>query len=186
MRLTTLTLLAWIIATTTAWAQEDPYLWLEGVDDEKALDWVRAENQSTAERLKSSPLFEELYSEAKAALNSTSRLPSVYQEGAWLYNFWKDETNPRGIFRRTTLAEFAKDKPAWEVVIDIDALTEKEGKQWVFKGMDCLPDKPQHCLLHLSPGGGDASVTREFNSIDKTFVEGGFFIPVSKGGSNWG
>lgn len=185
MRLTILILIAGIVATTTARAEEDPYLWLEGVDDEKALDWVRAENQSTAERLKSSPLFEELYSEAKAALNSTSRLPNVYQEGDWLYNFWKDETNPRGVFRRTTLAEFTKDKPEWEVVIDIDALSEQEGEQWVFKSMDCLPKHPQHCLVHLSPGGGDASVTREFNSIDKTFVNGGFFIPVSKGGSNW-
>jgi len=181
----TLILLAGMAATTFTWAAEDPYLWLEGVDDDRALDWVRAENKSTAERLKSNPLFEELYSEAKSILNASSRIPDVYQQGDWLYNFWKDETNPRGIFRRTTLAGFANDKPEWEVVIDIDALNVKENQQWVFKGMSCLPKHPENCLVRLSPGGGDAVVTREFNSVDKTFVQGGFFLPVSKGTTSW-
>ena len=120
MQLKTVVLLTSLATVSFAWATEDPYLWLEGVDDEKALDWVRAENASTAERLKSSPLFDELYSEAKAILNSESRLPDVYQEGDWLYNFWRDQKNPRGVFRRTTLEGLASDKPDWEVVIDID------------------------------------------------------------------
>ena len=185
MRLSTLILLAGIVAASLSWAEDDPYLWLEGVDDERALDWVRAENKSTADRLKSSPLFEGLYSQARAALNATSRLPSVYQDGDWLYNFWKDENNPRGIFRRTTLVEFASDKPEWEVVIDIDALNVREEKQWVFKGMHCLPKDPEHCLVRLSPGGGDAVITREFNSASKTFVKDGFHLPLSKGGADW-
>ena len=107
----TLILLTGIAASTFTWAEEDPYLWLERVDDEKALDWVRSENKSTAERLKSNPLFDQLYTETKAILNSSSRLPDVYQQGDWLYNFWKDKNNPRGIFRRTTLAKFANDNP---------------------------------------------------------------------------
>jgi len=116
----TLILLVTFAATPLTWAENDPYLWLEGVDDEKALDWVRAQNASSAERLKSSPLFEELYAEARTTLNSSSRIPDVYQEEGWLYNFWRDEKNPRGIFRRTTLEEFAKDQPEWEVVFNID------------------------------------------------------------------
>jgi len=166
-------------------AEEDPYLWLEGVDDAKALDWVRAENQSTADRLKSNPLFDELYAEAKATLNASSRLPNVYQEEGWLYNFWRDETNPRGVFRRTTLAGFAADEPEWEVVIDIDALSRKEDKQWVFKGMSCLQEHPEYCLVRLSPGGGDAVVTREFNSKTRTFTEDGFYLPLAKGSASW-
>jgi prolyl oligopeptidase len=181
----TLILAATFAATPLTWAENDPYLWLEGVDDEKALDWVRAENASSAERLKSSPLFEELYAQAKTTLNSSSRIPSVYQEEGWLYNFWRDEKNPRGIFRRTNLAEFAKDEPDWEVVFNIDELSKKENQQWVFKGMSCLPKHPEHCLVRLSPGGGDAVVTREFNSVDKTFIEDGFSLPVSKGSVGW-
>jgi prolyl oligopeptidase len=185
MQLKTVILLTGLATASLAWATEDPYLWLEGIDDEKALDWVRAENASTAERLKSSPLFDELYSEAKTILNSKSRLPDVYQEGDWLYNFWRDQKNPRGVFRRTTLDGLASDKPDWEVVIDIDALNKKENKQWVFKGMSCLLKQPEHCLVRLSPGGGDAVVSREFNSVSKRFVKDGFYLPVAKGSASW-
>ena len=181
----TITLLASLAVSSVALAETDPYLWLENVDAERSLDWVRAENKSTAERLKSGPLFEELYTDAKAILNSSSRLPNVSQRGDWLYNFWRDENNPRGVYRRTTLAKFGGDNPEWEIVIDIDALGKKEEQQWVFKGMNCLPEHPENCLVRLSPGGGDAVVTREFNSVSKTFVEGGFFLPVSKGSTSW-
>ncbi|MDH4020762.1 MAG: prolyl oligopeptidase family serine peptidase [Xanthomonadales bacterium] len=185
MHLKTLMLLVSLTIVSMAQAENDPNLWLEGVDDEKALDWVRTENASTAERLKSSPLFDELFTEAKTILNSSSRLPDIHQEGDWLYNFWRDEKNPRGVFRRTTLAQFATEKPDWEVVINIDALSLEENKQWVFKGMTCLPEHPEHCLVRLSPGGGDAVVSREFNSISKTFVKDGFFLPLAKGGASW-
>ncbi len=185
MQLKSLVLLAGLAATPMIWAEEDPYLWLEQVDDEKALDWVRAENASTAERLKSGPLFDELYADARAILNSSSRLPNIYQQEDWLYNYWRDEKNPRGIFRRTSLTEFTSDEPEWEVVIDIDALNKKEDKQWVFKGMRCLSEHPEHCIVQLSPGGGDAVVSREFNSVTKTFVEKGFFVPLAKGYVSW-
>jgi len=185
MQLKLLVLLAGLAAAPMLWAEEDPYLWLEQVDNEKALDWVRSENKSTAERLKSGPLFDELYADARAVLNSSSRLPNVYQEENWLYNYWRDEQNPRGIFRRTRLAEFAKENPDWEVVIEIDALNKKEDKQWVFKGMRCLSDHPEHCMVQLSPGGGDAVVSREFNSVTKSFVKDGFFLPLAKGYVSW-
>jgi prolyl oligopeptidase len=185
MQLKTLVLFAGLAGVSLASAENDPYLWLEGVDDEKALDWVRAENAATASRLKSNPLFEELYAEAKAVLNSSSRLPDVYQEGEWLYNFWRDDKNPRGVFRRTDLTGFASDEPEWEVVIDIDALSAAEDQQWVFRGMNCLPEHPEHCLVRLSPGGGDAVVSREFNSTSKTFSKDGFFLPLAKGGASW-
>ncbi|MCW8927021.1 MAG: S9 family peptidase, partial [Xanthomonadales bacterium] len=185
MHFKTLVLLLATVAMSSSWAGDDPYLWLEDINGEKALAWVEAQNKSTAERLESKPIFAQLLAQARAALNSTSRLPEVYQEEGWLYNFWKDENHPRGIFRRATLDEFAGDEPAWETVLDIDALNTAEDKQWVFKGMDCLPKRPEHCLVHLSPGGGDANVIREFNSVDKTFVEDGFYLPRSKGNATW-
>ena len=144
MQFRTLMLLAGLISISPlwandVWADDDPYLWLEGVDDEKALDWVRAENAATAKRLKANPLVEELYTEAKAVLNSASRLPDVHQEGDCLYNLWRDEKNPRGEFRRTSLPRFATDNPEREVVIDIDALSAKEDKHLVINGLSFLP-----------------------------------------------
>ena len=185
MHLNTLAGLAAAATLATAWAGDDPYLWLEDIDGEKSMEWVRQENAATAASLKSRPIFGELYAQAKAALNANSRLPEVYQEEGWLYNTWKDEEHPRGVFRRTTREEFAKAKPEWEVVIDVDALNAAENKQWTFKGMDCLPDDPAHCMVYLSPGGGDAVVIREFDSVTMSFVADGFFLPLSKGGVDW-
>ena len=173
------------LVVMNASAEEDTFLWLEGVDDPKALEWVVAQNEATAQRLKANPLFEELYAQARETLNAASRLPQISQQGDWLYNTWRDSENPRGVYRRTTLESFASDAPEWETVIDVDALSEAEGQQWVFRGMNCLPKQPEHCFVRLSPGGGDAAVTREFNSVTKTFIEEGFSLPEAKGSLGW-
>ncbi len=163
----------------------DPFLWLEEIDGEEALEWVHAQNARTAEHLKTFPEFESLYADALAALNSTSRIPHVEQRGAYLYNFWRDEKNPRGLYRRTTLDEFRKDEPEWEVVLDIDAMSEADGEKWVFKRVDCLPDEYRQCLVFLSPGGGDATTVREYDMDALEFVEGGFELAVSKNSVAW-
>ena len=184
-RYLSLFLVSVLSAAHIAFADEDPFLWLEEVDADRSLDWVRAQNEATAQRLKSDPLFDELYAQARTVLNSDQRLPQVWQQGDWLYNFWRGPENPRGLLRRTTLEAFAGQSPAWETVLDIDAMSERDGKQWVYKGMNCLPKQPEHCLVSLSPGGGDATVTREFNSVTRQFVEGGFELPLAKGGLSW-
>jgi hypothetical protein len=56
-----------------------------------------------------------------------------------LYNFWQDSDHVRGILRRTSLASYRTDDPAWETVLDVDALAAAEGKTWVYQGMHCLP-----------------------------------------------
>ena len=154
-------------ATTDA---TDPYLWLEEIDGTRALDWVRAQNAATERKLATQPLYQELRREALAALDSPSRLPGVNQMGKWIYNFWKDDQHPRGIYRRATLEELRKPNPAWEVVLDVDDLAKREGKPWVFHGMDCLPPEYTECLVSLSPGGGDADQVRRF---DRTWPSSG-------------
>ncbi|WP_455429918.1 prolyl oligopeptidase family serine peptidase [Microvirga aerilata] len=39
--------------------------------------------------------------------------------------------------------------------------------------------------MSLSRGGADAVVTREFDLVEKRFVEGGFALPEAKGGAAW-
>ncbi|MDX1632815.1 MAG: prolyl oligopeptidase family serine peptidase, partial [Thermoanaerobaculia bacterium] len=114
-----------------------------------------------------------------------SRIPHVVQRGEYLYNFWKDSEHPRGIYRRTTLNELRSEDPEWETVLDVDALAEEEGKPWVFHGMTCLPPEHRHCLVSLSPGGGDADEVREFDAETLEFVEDGFFLPVAKSNVAW-
>jgi prolyl oligopeptidase len=163
----------------------DPYLWLEDVDGERALAWVREQNEATYRRLEGNELFDGLYRDALAVLDSASRLPQVTQRGRWLYNLWKDADHPRGIYRRTTLAELRKPNPDWQVVLDIDALAASEGKPWVFHGFTCLPPAHRKCLVSLSPGGTDADEVREFDAETLQFVEDGFSLPLAKSSVSW-
>ncbi len=164
---------------------DDPWLWLEEVDGINALAWVNGQNLRTAAELKSKPEFESLYKQALETLNSESRIPSIAQRGKWLYNLWRDANHPRGVYRRTTVEEFRKTEPEWETVLDIDALSQKETKQWVFHSMDCLEPKYRHCLVSLAPGGTDASEIREFDMEKLAFVADGFSVPSSKSYASW-
>jgi len=166
-------------------ASNDSWLWLEEVDGINALAWVNGQNLRTAAELKSKPEFESLHQQALETLNSESRIPSVAQRGKWLYNLWRDEKHPRGIYRRTTIEEFRKTEPKWETILDIDGLSQKENKQWVFHSMDCLEPEYRHCLVSLAPGGTDASEIREFDMENLAFFTEGFFVPVSKSSASW-
>jgi len=175
----------WLFIATASSAETDPYQWLEAVDDEKSLDWVRAQNKQTESRLKSDPLFQQLYQQALTVLNADTRIPQVNQQGKWLYNFWRDAAHPRGIYRRTTLQAYREQSVQWDTVLDIDALAKNEGENWVFKGMNCLQPEYIRCLTFLSPGGGDAVEIREFNMQRKSFTTDGFKLPVAKQQAGW-
>ena len=163
----------------------DPYLWLEDVTGDKALDWARAQNARTDAELAAGPGFAKLQSQILAILDSDAKIPDVSKIGDYYYNFWKDAQHERGLWRRTTLAEYRKAEPEWETVIDLDALNKAEGENWVWHGADCLKPAYQRCLVALSRGGADADVTREFDLSTKQWVEGGFFRPEAKGGLGW-
>jgi len=165
--------------------QDDPYAWLEDVSGAKSLDWVKARNAKAEADIASSASFKTLEAQILASLDSTAKIPGVEKIGAYYYNFWKDAQHQRGLWRRTTLEEYRKPEPAWETVLDLDALNAAEGTQWVWHGANCLRPNYQRCLIALSPGGSDADVTREFDLTRKQFVEGGFFRPEAKGGLGW-
>ena len=169
---------------------DDPYLWLEEVEAPKALDWVRAQNAQAEQEFAADRAYEPLRAELLRIVNSRDRIPFVTRMGSHYYNLWRDAANPRGLWRRTPLAEYAKAQPAWEVVLDLDALGKAENINWVWAGADCLrPDTPaqpyRRCLLALSRGGADATVLREFDLVDKAFVQDGFALPEAKQDANW-
>jgi prolyl oligopeptidase len=107
------------------------------------------------------------------------------KRGDFLYNFWQDEANRRGLWRRTTLDEYRKPDTRWEVVLDLDRLAADEKENWVWKGADCLAPKYERCMLSLSRGGADATVRREFDIATRGFVKGGFALAEAKGTLTW-
>jgi len=163
----------------------DPFLWLEDVQGARALDWVRQRNAECEAVLQAQPGFDAMRASIREVLDSQAQIPQVTRRGDWLYNLWRDADHPRGLWRRTTLAEYRKPQPAWDTVIDIDALGRAEGENWVWAGATGLGPDYRRCLVSLSRGGADAHVVREFDTVAKTFVEGGFALPEAKSHVEW-
>ncbi|MGH3670510.1 MAG: S9 family peptidase, partial [Pseudonocardiaceae bacterium] len=164
---------------------DDPYRWLEEVTGERALSWVRERNTETVAELTGTARFEALRSEIREVLDSTERIPYITRRGEYRYNFWRDQEHPRGLWRRTTPAEYRTEAPGWEVLLDVDALARDECENWVFDGAQCLRPEYRRALIRLSRGGSDASVMREFDLGRREFVAGGFQLPEAKSTVSW-
>jgi len=163
----------------------DEFQFLEEIEGERALAWARNENERTLRELQSDPRYQRFYDRALEILQARDRIPMVTMRPTGLYNFWQDQDHVRGIIRRTTLASYRTDNPVWETVLDIDALARAENANWVYKGMQCLPPEERRCLVTLSDGGRDASFIREFDLVERRFVEGGFSLPEGKQNVDW-
>jgi prolyl oligopeptidase len=161
----------------------DPYLWLEDIEGEQALEWAEARNEESLAVLQNLPEYQPLYDKNLAVYDSKESIPYPNIQGNFLYNFWRDAENERGLWRRTTVEEYGKEEPRWESLLDLDALAKAEDENWIWHGTDCLHPDYQRCLISLSRGGADADVTREFDIPSKQFVDDGFYLPESKGGA---
>ena len=166
-------------------AVEDPFLWLEDVTGDKALDWVRQQNAVAMRELEARPDFQVTRQRLLAIYNSRDRIPFVGKNGRYYYNFWRDEKNPRGLWRRTTMEEYRKPEPQWEIILDVDQLAKDEKENWIWEGADFLEPDYDRALLSLSRGGSDASVVREFDVVQKAFVPDGFKLPEAKSDVAW-
>jgi prolyl oligopeptidase len=163
---------------------DDPYLWLEDVTGDAALGWVRAHNEPTLAEL-CDDRFEQMRKEALEVLDTDSRIPYVRRRGEFLYNFWRDAANPRGLWRRTTLESYRTEQPDWYVVLDIDALAAVDDANWVWAGADVIEPDHTRALVSLSRGGSDAAIVREFDMSTREFIEGGFELPEAKSDVSW-
>ena len=163
----------------------DPFLWLEEIEGKHALEWVHARNRECFDELQSDDRYEKFLAQSESLLNAKDRIPYGSIRGKFVYNFWQDSKNVRGIIRRTSLESYRSITPKWETVLSIDELAKAEKENWVYKGSSWLTPNYERCLIKLSRGGTDASVYREFDTIAKHFVEGGFTIPEAKSGVAW-
>jgi prolyl oligopeptidase len=163
----------------------DPYLWLEDVTGDRALAWVKQQNAESTTELAGTPEFKALETRLRRILDSRERIPLIEKRGDAYYNFWRDEKNERGLWRRTALEEYRKPQPAWETVLDLDALAAAEHENWVWQGAVWLEPDCERVLLLLSRGGADAAVVREFDPKTKAFVKDGFTLPEAKSDVSW-
>jgi prolyl oligopeptidase len=162
----------------------DPYLWLEDILGEDALDWVRARNEPTVEEF-SGDEFERMRTQALEVLDTDARIPYVRRRGDYLYNFWRDAANPRGLWQRTTLDSYRSDNPDWDVLIDVDELARADDENWVWAGANVIYPEYTRALVSLSRGGSDAAIVREFDMATREFVDDGFTLAEAKSQTSW-
>lgn len=171
--------------TVAQQAVEDPYLWLENIEGDDALEWVREQNTRSLAELEADPRFDEMYQEALAVLTSDARLPLGDIHGPYVYNFWVDETHVRGVWRRIKVDAYRSGETNWETVLDFDKLAAAEDENWIHGDIVCLNPAYRHCMVEMSYGGKDAAVWREFDTQTKSFPENGFFLPEAKSSVSW-
>jgi prolyl oligopeptidase len=163
----------------------DEFVWLEEVESPRALAWVAEQNARSQAVLEGDPRYARFREEAVAIFTSEARIPVPVFRAGGIDNFWQDKTNPKGLWRRTTLDSYRTDTPRWETLLDVGALARAEGRNWVWKGANCLPPDRRYCLVSLSNGGQDAVEVREFDTRNKVFRADGFRIPEGKHRLTW-
>jgi len=173
------------LPAAAATAPADPYLWLESVYAPRAMDWVRQEDARSLKVLQAAPQYNAFFDQALALAQASDRIPLPEFLAGGVVNFWQDATHVQGIWRRTSLADYRSNAPHWQTLLDVDALSQAEHHNWVFKGDTCFHPADQTCLVALSDGGEDAVVTREFDVAQARFVPGGFVIPHAKQQADW-
>ncbi|TVS14053.1 MAG: S9 family peptidase [Wenzhouxiangella sp.] len=166
-------------------SEDDPFLWLEEIESERALDWAREQNERSVELLEAHPLFAPIHERNLEILTAEDRIAYPSLMGGRIYNFWRDAEHVRGIWRVTSREDYRNERPEWDTIIDVDALAEAEDENWVWGGASCRYPDYDRCIIGLSIGGADANVRREFDLETREFVEDGFVLPESKSYISW-
>ena len=147
---------------------DDPYLWLEEIDGERALAWVEAQNAATLARFGDARFAADRDTLA-AIFDRPDNIPLIARRGARVFNFWKDAEHPRGLWRATTLDSYRGEQPEWDILLDLDALAATEGEDWTWSGAATIPGSHDRAIVMLSRGGADAVVLREFDLVCARF-----------------
>jgi prolyl oligopeptidase len=164
---------------------DDPFMWLEEVEGSRSMEWVQAHNQATLAELEAHPAYRPTFERIMRILDSRERIADPDIRGEWIYNFWQDEQKPRGVWRRTRWDSYLSDAPRWETVLDVDSMSRADNVPWSWSGATCLEPEERLCLVRLSRGGADAVQVREFDTVAKRFVPGGFTLPEGKQSIAW-
>ena len=163
---------------------DDPYLWLEETESPQALAWVEAQNAATMQRFGDSR-FAADRDALKLIFDRTDNIPFPNRRGDKLFNTWRDAEHPRGLWRATSFGSFRSESPEWDILIDLDELAATDGEDWVWRGGQTLPEQHDRAIVHLSRGGKDAVVLREFDLITREFVADGFNLPEARSQVVW-
>lgn len=154
---------------------------LEEATGEQVKEWASTRTKSTKEYLKKSLFYNPVNQTIKEVLYDKNKLLNGSIHKGYVYNFWTDEKNPQGIWRRTLLGEYAKDQPKWEILIDFDEFSKKMKRKMMKRWFSGCPPHDRNVLVFMSFGGNDEVIFKEWDRETKQFVEDGFESKNTKG-----
>ena len=176
----------------------DPYRDLEGVGSSSSKRFVKFANDMCM-RAHGDPTDDRTptYSKLLNYLETDERIPLITNMGKnMVYNLWKDSSNPRGLWRKTTMESYESSQTKWTTVLDVDELAKKENESWVWRGSRVLPRARDalhsedsspgvtRALISLSKDNSPDKVTiREFDLERNAFIsegDDGFVLPEGK------
>ena len=117
------------------------------------MQWVAAENAKTLPKLESDPRYPQFYKDAYAIAAAEDRIPFPDQKYGRVFNFWRDGAHPA---RHLALDDRGQLQHSPAEVDDGPRhrfAGQGGGKNWVWKGSNCLEPEERLCLLNLSDGG---------------------------------
>jgi prolyl oligopeptidase len=180
----------------------DPHLYMEDLADAKATTWVREQTRRALSDVRQMPGYSQRYdSNLKILTRREFNIQYPETVGDVIYNWYRDTSNPNGVWRSTTLDEYRKDqRPSWRVLFRVDTFNNEEKANWVWGGARVQPlnlpgagsqglnGSPKRAMIFLSRGGSDAGIHREFDLQSRKLIpasEGGFEIPEGKNWARW-
>lgn len=170
-----------------AWAQNTGGLdaALEEPEGAEAMAWVQARTAEARQLITGLPDYARRHDDTLTVLSArVNSIQVVRAHHGHLYNFYNTADQPSGVLRRTTLEEYSKERPSWQVLIDLDKLGELEGRAWTFSSYALSPNG-ERALIYLSSGGADQTEMREFDIPSRQFVAAGFRLPLGKQWADW-
>ncbi len=156
---------------------------LEG-DEGMIAAFVARENARTEAALTDAAFHRDVAT-AREIIDDPRRIGGIARRGAHLFTYRTTPDNPRGLWLRIPSEVPPTHDAPWETVFDLDAHCRGAGEDWHWRGAPTLWSDPTRVLICLSLGGSDRRAFREFDTIAKHFVPGGFDIPAERGDAAW-
>lgn len=172
-------------SSKTSSISDDQFLWLEEIDSDRSLAWVKSRNDLSFKRLSSDRRYPHIEEQVRKILLASDRLPSTSIHSNFSHRFWQDAKHKRGLWQRMPLQDFKNGLENWHTILDFDKLAAEENENWVYQSLSCKEPENKRCIIRMSRGGGDSSVAREFDVESKQFVSNGFVLPAAKSDLSW-
>ena len=166
--------------------EDDPFLWLEDVEGDRALAWVREQNARTLAAARGRP-----------ALSGPPRrrAPDRHRAGPRSLSAvsWRESWRISG--RTRPMCAGCGGAPRWPRTAPPSRIGRRSSTSTRSPpprartgcsraGSPCRPTSASR-LIGLSDGGKDASEWREFDTAASAFIDGGFFLPEGKQSASW-